>query len=122
VGGHYRTKDTDTETQRTYPNLRCTKEIHSGHVFTIEPGLYFIPMLLEKLKEGKFQSVVNWNKVQEWLPYGGIRIEDDIVAGDHGFENLTRDAFQFVETIASSANGTMINWSHYFADEKQFFS
>ena len=62
-------------------------------VLTIEPGLYVIDMLLEKLRGTQAQSHVNWSAV-EWLrPFGGIRIEDNVRVLDGGRENLTRDAF-----------------------------
>ncbi|MGH8283689.1 MAG: Xaa-Pro dipeptidase, partial [Gammaproteobacteria bacterium] len=61
-----------------------------------EPGLYFIPALLAKLKAGEDSRHVNWTKVDEFRKYGGIRIEDNVVAKTGGPENLTRDAFKMV--------------------------
>jgi Xaa-Pro dipeptidase len=62
-------------------------------VTTIEPGIYFIDMLLAELK-GKAQAAdVDWDRVESFRQYGGIRIEDDVVCTDHEPENLTRDAF-----------------------------
>jgi len=60
---------------------------------TIEPGLYFIDMLLAELKDKPFSRDVNWEKVDRFRKYGGIRIEDDVVCTDGDPENLTRDAF-----------------------------
>jgi Xaa-Pro dipeptidase len=76
-----------------YPALRLTRTIEVGQVFTIEPGIYFIPMLLESLRAGPSAALVNWSAVDELTPYGGIRIEDDVHIGERGIENLTRDAF-----------------------------
>jgi Xaa-Pro dipeptidase len=60
---------------------------------TIEPGLYFIPQLLDALRQGPHADLVNWPQVESLLPCGGIRIEDNILLRDGRVENLTRDAF-----------------------------
>ena len=62
-------------------------------VVTIEPGLYFIDMLLAELKAKPTAEDVDWAKVDAFRKYGGIRIEDDVVCTDGDPENLTRDAF-----------------------------
>lgn len=75
-----------------HPHLRCTRMIERGQVFTIEPGLYFIPSLLAKLKQTAASKLVNWDKVEAFIPYGGIRIEDNIIVHSGHVENMTRDA------------------------------
>jgi Xaa-Pro dipeptidase len=62
-------------------------------VVTIEPGLYFIDMLLAELRDKPAAKDIDWNKVEAFKQYGGIRIEDDVVCTDGEPENLTRDAF-----------------------------
>lgn len=76
-----------------HPYLRLTRTIDAGHVMTIEPGIYFIDMLLAQLKGKPAASDVNWDKVDAFRRYGGVRIEDDVVCTDGAPENLTRDAF-----------------------------
>lgn len=76
-----------------YPALRLTREVSAGMVFTIEPGLYFIPQLLTELRGAPAGSDVRWSEIEKLVPFGGIRIEDNVVVTDGVPENLTRDAF-----------------------------
>ena len=76
-----------------HPYLRLTRVLEPGMVVTIEPGIYFIDMLLEKLKQDGHAGSVDWARVDAFRPYGGIRIEDDMVCTDGGPINLTREAF-----------------------------
>ena len=73
--------------------LRNTSQIEVGQVFTIEPGLYFIDGLLGPLRAGDHARLVDWALVDELRPYGGIRIEDNVVVLAQGIRNLTREAF-----------------------------
>lgn len=73
--------------------LRNTSTIEVGQVFTIEPGLYFIDGLLSTLKGGDLERLVDWKLVDELRPFGGIRIEDNVVVRDSGIRNLTREAY-----------------------------
>ena len=79
-----------------HPYLRLTRTVQAGHVFTIEPGLYFIDSLLGELEASDNARYVDWEKVNAFRKYGGIRIEDDIVITETGNENLTRAAFEDV--------------------------
>jgi Xaa-Pro dipeptidase len=73
------------------PFLRNTSVIAPGQVFTIEPGVYFIDLLLAPLREGPGAARVDWALVDALRPFGGVRIEDDVaVRADGPVENLTR--------------------------------
>jgi len=67
--------------------LRLTRKLEPNMVVTIEPGLYFIPMLLAPLRQQGLP--INWTLVDHCLACGGIRIEDNIVVTDKGPTNLT---------------------------------
>ncbi|MCC8364175.1 Xaa-Pro dipeptidase [Lysobacter sp. A6] len=76
-----------------HPYLRLTRTLAPGMAVTIEPGLYFIDMLLEQLKDRGLGPSVDWGRVDAFRPFGGIRIEDDVVCTDAAPLNLTREAF-----------------------------
>ena len=76
-----------------FPNLRYARAIEAGHVITVEPGLYFIPLLLDALAATDAGRDVNWERVDAFRPCGGVRIEDNVLVTSGGAENLTRPAF-----------------------------
>lgn len=76
-----------------HPYLRLTRILQPGMVVTIEPGLYFIDMLLDELKQKGLGDSVDWARVEAFKPYGGIRIEDEVACTDGAPLNLTREAF-----------------------------
>jgi len=75
------------------PYLRLTRRVEAGWVFTVEPGLYFIGLLLDALRASPEGKRVDWKKVEALAPFGGIRIEDDVLVTGSGHRNLTREAF-----------------------------
>ncbi|UBM63467.1 aminopeptidase P family protein [Candidatus Sulfidibacterium hydrothermale] len=65
--------------------LRLAKALKPGFVLTVEPGIYFIPDLIDKFRtEGKFLDFVNYDKLESYKDFGGIRIEDDVLVTDEG--------------------------------------
>ncbi len=71
--------------------LRLAKELEPGFVLTVEPGIYFIPQLIDMWKaENKFSQFINYNKLEEYRHFGGIRIEDDVLVEKTGNRVLGR--------------------------------
>ena len=82
------------EDQKRHPllglgNLRMARRLEPGHVVTDEPGLYFIPALIEQWKrEGTDKGFVNYEKLEDYYDFGGIRLEDDILVTADGARRL----------------------------------
>lgn len=71
--------------------LRFARVLKPGFVLTVEPGIYFIPALIDLWrKEGKFSEFVAYDKLEKYRNFGGIRIEDNIVVTKSGFKVLGR--------------------------------
>ena len=74
--------------------LRLTRKLEPGFVVTIEPGLYFIDLLLDEAQRNDLGRHIDWDAIRRLKPCGGIRIEDDVACTATDVpENLTRDAF-----------------------------
>ncbi|PSL01695.1 aminopeptidase P family protein [Cecembia rubra] len=70
-------------------SLRLGKELEKGFVITIEPGIYFIPQLIEKWKsESLHKDYINYEKVEDYKDFGGIRVEDGYLITDNGSKLL----------------------------------
>jgi Xaa-Pro dipeptidase len=76
-----------------HPALRLTRVLETGNVLTVEPGLYFIETLLNRWRAERDASMVDWHQVESLKPFGGIRIEDNVVVTEAECDNLTRRAF-----------------------------
>ena len=94
----------DCDTQRSdifgHRSLRCGRELQPGFVLTVEPGIYFIPELIEQWeREGKFTEYINYKKLKSYFNFGGIRIEDDILITEDGCRVLGKPLPKSVKAI-----------------------
>ena len=70
-------------------SLRMARRLQPGHVITDEPGIYFIPALIEQFKrEGSGYDFVNYAKLESYYNFGGIRLEDDVLVTPDGARRL----------------------------------
>jgi Xaa-Pro aminopeptidase len=82
--------------------LRLGKELQPGYVITIEPGIYFIPDLIRNWqKEKKFDQFIDYTRIGDYIEFGGIRIEDDVVVTDDGHRMLGKTIPKSVEDVES---------------------
>jgi Xaa-Pro aminopeptidase len=91
-----------------WKSLRLAKALEPGFVITVEPGIYFIPELIDRWKaEQKCSAYINYNVVEKYRDFGGIRIEDDVLVTENGHRVLGRPipkTIDEVEEISSSAH------------------
>ena len=70
-------------------SLRMARRLQPGHVITDEPGIYFIPALIGQWKrEGTGKAFVNFDKLESYYDFGGIRLEDDVLVTENGARRL----------------------------------
>ena len=70
--------------------LRAYRALEPGFLFTVEPGIYFIDILLDEARKDARAKHIVWTQIERYLPYGGVRIEDNVFVTANGHENLTR--------------------------------
>jgi Xaa-Pro aminopeptidase len=97
------TEDLERSTQLGLKSLRLAKKLEAGFVLTVEPGIYFIPELIQKWKEEKrFINNINYAKLVDYFDFGGIRIEDNILITETGHQILGDRIPKTVEEVESA--------------------
>ncbi len=90
-------KDTNTFGLKS---LRLGRSLESGFVVTVEPGIYFIPTLIDQWHaENKLSEFINYSKVAEYRDFGGIRIEDDFLITQDGYRLLGPELIKTTDEI-----------------------
>ena len=103
VGYDDRTKRSD---QFGFAYLRFAKELQPGHVLTVEPGIYFIPALIDKWKgEKKLTQFIDYERVDKYRDFGGIRIEDNVLVTEDGRRVLGKSIPKKVKELEEIAAG-----------------
>ncbi len=108
LGENYVGYDENTKRATSFGTayLRMGKELKPGLVLTVEPGCYFIPALIDEWKaENKNAEFINYDLLESYKDFGGIRIEDDILVTDTGHRVLGKPIPKTIEEIeATMAN------------------
>ncbi len=88
------------ESQFGISYLRLGKSLDCGNVITLEPGIYFIPTLIDQWEQkGKHNEFINFSSLESFRDFGGIRIEDDVVITHDGCNNLSEDIPKSISEI-----------------------
>jgi Xaa-Pro aminopeptidase len=89
AGGVLRGRDTQ---EPGFPPLRVDLPLQPGYAMTVEPGVYFVPALLsDASNREQHDQTVDWERAERMLAFGGIRIEDNVLVTEEGYEVLTAD-------------------------------
>jgi Xaa-Pro aminopeptidase len=86
--------------------LRFGRDLEAGHVMTIEPGIYFIPALIDRWREeGRHTEFIDYDAVERYRGFGGIRIEDDVLCTEEGPRILGPGIPKSVEDVEAAMAG-----------------
>ena len=92
-------------TQFGFKSLRLARALEPGFVFTVEPGIYFIPDLIDKWRaEKQFTDFICYDKLDAWRNFGGIRNEEDYLVFEGGARRLGKYKPMSPEEIEAEHN------------------
>jgi Xaa-Pro aminopeptidase len=87
-------------TQFGLKSLRLGRKLEPGFVLTIEPGIYFIPELIDQWKAKDHNSgFINYNKVEEFRTFGGLRNEENFLITENGYELLGKEKPKSIQDV-----------------------
>ena len=89
-----------------WKSLRLAKALEPGFVITVEPGLYFIPELIDRWQAvGKCAPFIDYDMVEQYRDFGGVRIEDDILVTEDGRRVLGEGIPKTIEDVENMSSG-----------------
>ena len=95
-------------TQFGLKSLRLGKELEAGYVITVEPGIYFNPLLIDQWQAEKLHSdYINYNELANYRNFGGIRIEDDFVITKTGADLLGEPLDREISALEAIRKGAV---------------
>jgi len=100
-----------TDTIRRNPefgwrSLRLGRAIEAGFVITVEPGVYFIPELINRwMAEKKNSQYINYDMVKKYEDFGGLRVEDDVLVTENGHRVLGRKIPKTIDEVEDISSG-----------------
>ncbi len=95
----------ERSTQFGLKSLRLGKELKEGNVLTVEPGIYFIPELIDQWQaENKYASFLDYDKINTYRDFGGVRIEDNILVTKDGHQVLGPRIPKTIEEVETERN------------------
>jgi Xaa-Pro aminopeptidase len=100
------TPDMSRSTQFGLAHLRLAKALEPGYVVTVEPGLYFIPALIDQWQaEGRHADFINYAAFEAFRGFGGVRIEDDVLVTTDGYRVLGPPVSKTVADVEAGMQG-----------------
>ncbi len=108
LGEHYVGYDEHAERSEQFglASLRLAKTLQPGFVLTIEPGIYFIPALIDKWRtENKNSAFINYQALEKYRTFGGVRIEDDVVVTKTGHRIIGKPIPKEIGEVEQTCQG-----------------